>query len=44
MKRPNAIQFGQDLEVWDAHKDMKRDDARFLVPLAPIAPKKTLKG
>jgi len=41
MKRPNAVLFGEDISSWDEHKDMKKDEARFLVPLAPIIPKKT---
>ena len=40
MKRPNAVLFGSDIEAWDETKDMKKDDARYLVPLAPIVPKK----
>ena len=40
MKRPNAILFGSDLEAWDDNKEMKREDARYLVPAAPIIPKK----
>ena len=41
MKRPNAILFGSDLDAWDDTKDMKREDTRFLVPYAPIVPKKS---
>jgi len=40
MKRPNAVLFGSDLAAWDETKDMKKDESRFLVPLAPIVPKK----
>jgi len=39
MKRPNAVLFGSDLAAWDETKDMKQDEARHLVPLAPIVPK-----
>ena len=42
MKQPNAVLFGSDLSAWDETKDMKREDSRYLVPLAPIVAKKTL--
>ena len=40
MKRPNAVLFGSDLTAWDETKEMKKDESRYLVPLAPIVPKK----
>ena len=40
MKRPNAVLFGSDIEAWNNTKEMKKEDARYLFPLAPIVPKK----
>ena len=39
MKRPNAVLFGSDLETWKDNTDMKREEARYLAPLAPIVTK-----
>ena len=39
MKRSNAVLFGQNLTAWDNNKDMKKDDCRYLVLLAPTIPK-----
>ena len=41
MKRPNAVLFGSDLEAWNETKEMKKDDGRFLAPLASIVSKQT---
>ena len=41
MKRHNTVLLGSDLDAWDETKEMRRDEARHLVPLAPIVPNKT---
>jgi hypothetical protein len=41
MKRHNTVLLGSDLDAWDETKEMRRDEARHLVSLAPIVPKET---
>jgi hypothetical protein len=42
MNRPNAILFGNGLDVWDKHKELSKAESRFIVPRAPIIPKNTV--